>query len=66
VFLRFPAGSLPSLRLLPNIMLKSLIVRDFLYAESSETIFTLSFPVRQGKIEAAVSCLPPRKPAVAS
>src|SRR6516165_1561876 len=36
---------------MPNVVLKSLITRDFLLCEELEKIFSLSFPRRQGKIE---------------
>ena len=62
----FPAGSLPGLRLLSNAVLKSLITRDFLGYGELEKIFTLSFPVRQGKMEAALPRSPPPKPVVAT
>jgi hypothetical protein len=59
-FWGFPAGSLPRLRFLQGFGPKSMIARDFLARGESEKIFTLSFPARQGKIEAA---LPGRLPA---
>jgi hypothetical protein len=48
--------------LLPNFVLNSLIARNFSMWESSEKNFSLSFPMRQGKIEAALPCRPPPKP----
>ena len=52
----FPAGSLPSLQLLPNRMSKSMISLEFLAQGSREKNFSRGFPVRQGTEEAE---LPP-------
>ena len=55
----FPAGSLPSLQLLPNRMSKSMISLEFLAQGSREKnfqFFSRVFPVRQGTEEAE---LPP-------
>jgi hypothetical protein len=57
-FSGFPAGSLPSLRLLPIVVAKPLILPDFSARGEPRKIFTLSFPVRQGKGEAALPCAP--------
>ena len=65
-FWGFPAGSLPSPPLLPNLMLKSLIAADFSVWRELEKFFTLSFPMRQGKYEGARPYPPPPKPAFAT
>src|ERR1700746_1183111 len=53
-FWGFPAGSLPRLRSLQGVVPKYMIASDFLARGEPEKIFTLSFPARQGKIEAAL------------
>ena len=53
-FWGFPAGSLPRLRFLQGVVPKPMIARDFLAREEPKKIFTLSFPARQGKMEAAL------------
>jgi hypothetical protein len=47
-FSGFPAGSLPSPRLLPGVVFKSMIARGFSAPGVAKKIFTLSFPARQG------------------
>ena len=52
----FPAISLPGLRLLPRVVVKSMILLGFSARGEPRKIFTLSFPARQGKMETALPC----------
>jgi len=55
-FSGFPAVSLPRLRFGRRVARKMLIRSTFRFEASPEKIFTLSFPSRQGKREAALPC----------
>ena len=54
-FSGFPAVSLPTLRLFAGVIPKCMIICAFPMREKPRKIFTLSFPVRQGTGEAALT-----------
>src|SRR6516165_10039219 len=65
-FSGFPAVSLPRLRFHRKIACKAMIATEFSRQRESEKNFSLSFPSRQGKGEAALPCLHPFGAAAAS